>query len=279
MRISFSISYRDLQIGRELGRGGFGVVHQGTWQQHTPVAIKQLLNPRMSAEALREFQQEATVMASIHHPNVVPLYGICTEPGHYSMVMEYMPKGSLYGVLHDPAEVLQWPTRWQIAMDMCRGVDHLHRRTPLILHQDLKSLNVVLRASMQAAVTDFGLAKVKTEASTSTMHRGMGTLQWMAPELFSLRPRYSRPSDMYSCGIILWALATRQTPYAGVDPVTIRESVKAGRREAIPGPCPPTFAALIGRCWAQRAADRLTADQVVQELERHQAEARMPGLR
>jgi len=95
--VSYQLDYRELVFGRELGRGGFGVVHQGTWRKHTDVAIKQLLSNDISPEANEEFDTEAQVMARLRSPNIVQFYGYCLNPRH-CIVMEYMPNGSLSSV-------------------------------------------------------------------------------------------------------------------------------------------------------------------------------------
>ncbi len=101
------------------------------------------------------------------------------------MVMEYLPKGSLYQVLHDSKETLPWnPIRWDIAIDVGKGLSYLHSQN--IVHRDLKSLNVLLDDQYRAKITDFGLAKIKLETNSTTTKtkQGMGTTRWRAPELF-----------------------------------------------------------------------------------------------
>jgi len=139
LEASFIIPYKDLTIDKntQLGAGGFGAVYQGTWQG-TTVAIKQLLIPNMTEKSLKAFKQEATVMAKLRHPNILPLYGVCTKPGHYCMVMKYMPNGSLYGFLHSVKQFI-WLQRWQIAIGIGRGLLQLHSKN--ILHKDLTSHN------------------------------------------------------------------------------------------------------------------------------------------
>jgi len=174
----------------KLGEGGFGVVYKGVYQ-YGEVAIKQLKMTAMSAEAIDEFQKEAAIMSELHHPNIVHFYGISVDPtGRYSMVMEYMPNGSLYGVLHN-RQPLEWSVRYRVAGDVTSGLALLHSRN--ILHRDLKSLNVLLYSQgvrIRAKLTDFGLSKVKSETASVTSTgagQSVGTLPWMAPELFQRR--------------------------------------------------------------------------------------------
>lgn len=265
--ISYTITYRELKMGPEIGAGGFGVVCRGAYQGAV-VAIKQLRMTRMSEETKEEFQREAEIMIRLRHPNIVQLYGICTEPGHYCMVMQYMTNGSLYNFLHS-SHSLGWAQRWNIALDIGRGISHLHSQH--ILHRDLKSPNVLLEerdGELHAKITDFGLAKVKTETRTSTYASPMGTLPWMAPEILGLMARYSPASDVYAYAIILWEIVTRKSPYAeAADAQVIIRCVQAGEREAIPPECPSRYAALIERCWAQRPEARPSIEVAIRELE------------
>ncbi|MFA6409314.1 MAG: protein kinase [Gammaproteobacteria bacterium] len=269
---AYQIRYQDLEYGAELGRGSFGIVRRGRWQ-HMDVAIKELIMQQMDPQVLQNFEQEVAMMASLHHSNVIHLCGACLDPGHYSLVMEYMPKGSLYKVLHNSSEPLPWPQRWQIAYDVARGILHLHQHNPEILHRDLKSLNVLLNEHYVAKVSDFGLSKAKTETRSSTKteagNASCGTLLWSAPELFGFKPKPSKAADVYSFAMILWEIAARALPYEGVELEEVRAGVKSGDRLDIPEGTPPAFAALITRCWAQLAEKRPTIEEVVMEIEKN----------
>lgn len=264
LSISFVIPYSQLTLGAEIGAGQFGVVHRGVYQGAT-VAVKRL-KTIMSDRAKGEFRHEAEIMFRLRHPNIIPLFGICNEPSHYCMVMQYATNGSLYHFLHSD-NPLEWSLRWNIAIDIARGILHLH--TQHVLHRDLKSLNVLLDGSMRAKITDFGLATVKSESRTATYSvDAMGSLLWMAPEILGLIARYSTASDIYAYAIILFEIATRELPYKqAASREAIITHVKSGGREKIPPECPSRYAALITRCWAQRVEDRPSIEEAVRELE------------
>ena len=258
----------------ELGSGGFGTVYKGTWQ-YTAVAIKQLHAQTLTEKVFKEFEQESAVMTKLTHPNVLHLHGICIEVGKYSMVLEYMSKGSLFKVLHSN-HPLSLPQLWQIAMDIGKGIFHLHSKK--ILHRDLKSLNVLLDANLQAKVCDFGLSQVKIETKTvskkNTSNQTVGTTRWMAPELFDGK-KYTEKADVYSYGIILWELFTRKIPYENFseDLHVITYVVLKGKREKIPENTPSSYAKLIQWCWQEKPEERPTVQQALELLEQNQHEA------
>jgi len=263
------IPYRELHYGEMLGQGGFGVVYQGEWQNGT-VAIKELLAKKLSADVLAEFKKEANIWGRLHHPNIVALYGISVnESSHYSMVMELMPCGSLYEVLHNQ-QPLDWTVRLQIARDVAAGLTHLHEQD--IVHCDLKSLNVLLGEGMRAKLTDFGLSKVKIETKTTTKNVGAGssgTIRWMAPELLSRGGHASKESDVYAFGMILWELASRRIPFEDTeDDIVVGTLLMQKDKEKVPEECErahPSFAALIAHCWEERSK-RPTIQQAAKEL-------------
>ena len=255
------IQYDELSIGRELGRGGFGVVYQGTWRM-TDVAVKELLLGQLTDDALQEFEAEAQTMKELRHPNIVQFLGYCILP-RPCIVMEYMSRGSLHQLLRNRQAEILWDVRMRIALDITRGLAYLHAEN--IVHRDIRSMNVLL-AEGRACLADFGLARVKTEtlAVSTGSSQAAGTLRWMAPELFSPRAVYTRKSDMYSLGWTLWELASRRIPFENAAtndliPMWVRE----GEREDIPQDCPDRLASVIKDCWHGDPTRRPEVEAVV----------------
>jgi serine/threonine protein kinase len=264
MQISLTIPYSRLTFGRKLGNGGFGEVFLGEWR-HTEVAIKKLRMKDMSPEILAAFKNEAGIMARLNSPYTVRLYGITLSP-EYTLVMEYLPKGSLYDVLRTE-KALPWSTRSQIALDMSIGLAFLH--TENILHQDLKSLNVLLDNQYRAKLADFGLSKIKLESSRTTLVpvQSVGTLPWKAPELLKRGPKYNAACDMYSLGMTLWELSSGKLPFVDAqDNDQIVAWVLQGEQETIPAETPEYLKATIQACWSLVPTRRPTATQVVSAL-------------
>jgi hypothetical protein len=251
----------------KLGEGSFGIVYQGMWK-HNDVAIKQLKNTQLSFKAIDEFTHEMQIMTQFRSPQIIQLYGVVIDKMPYSLVMEYMPKGSLYTVLHS-REALSWELRENIALDIAKGLDYLHT-VHQVLHRDLKSANVLLDNQYNAKLTDFGLSRVKTEISSLSGSTMVGTIHWMAPEVLQEK-LYSEKSDIYSYGMTLWELASRELPFktANGNQTLIADWIKEGQREALPKDVTPKLAKLITWGWAQKASDRPTAEQAIQVLKRN----------
>ena len=235
--LDLTIPYAELKLDSVLGEGAYGTVYRGRWKS-SEVAIKKLKVQKFSAAALEEFRQEAQIMFQLGNESdhIVRLKKICLESPNYSLVMELMPQGSLYNVLHNNQE-LPWPIRYQIALDIAHGLETLHEHQ--ILHRDLKSLNVLLGAGLRAKLSDFGLSKIKQETSSQSSQAAKGTPQWMAPELFDDEPQVTKASDIYSLGMVYWELASRAIPFAKApNQQVVLGWIMRGKKETIPADCP-----------------------------------------
>jgi len=157
-----------------------------------------------------------------------------------------------------------------MAIDIAQGLVHLHGRK--ILHRDLKSGNILLDAQGRAKISDFGLAKIKQEVSSSTTKtsKAVGSVRWRAPELFKRQAVATPAADIYSFGMILWELATRQLPFSdAADEQTVISWIKDGEQEKIPADCPKALADMIQACWGP-PDKRPTAAEILTQLKQAQ---------
>lgn len=120
---------------------------------------------------------------------------------------ELAKRGSLYTVLHSDTPLTQ-ELRNRLALESARGLLHLHESG--FVHRDIKSPNVLVTEDWHAKLADFGLAKARTETKTTTKSSTATSLRWSAPEVLSLKPQFSTASDVFSFGVLLFELATRQ---------------------------------------------------------------------
>ncbi|MHB9148203.1 MAG: ankyrin repeat-containing serine/threonine-protein kinase [Candidatus Amoebophilus sp.] len=271
LNLPYAIPYQALHFQQELGRGGFGIVYKGAYQDKL-VAVKQLMNQDLSEALIHNFKQEISMMARLESPYVIKFIGACFQAPHYSLVMDYMPNGDLYHFLQKPGQI-DWQLRYQIATDIGHGVNYLHSHG--IIHGDLKSLNILLDKNYQAKITDFGLAKIKISSSISTLLGGQkgGSLRWMAPELLTAEEEEetsnTKASDVYSYGMVLWELGARQIPYTNKrDPQVLALKLQ-NKHEPITPDTPPSMSALIQWCWQERTK-RPAITEAVETLEKEQ---------
>ena len=237
IRINITVPNSALTLVKLLGEGGFGSVYQGLYNDE-PVAIKRLKMQHLTDKAIEELRNEAKIMfqLGLGSKYIVPLKKICLEAPYYSLVMELMPKGSLYDLLRN-GQPLPWDIRYRIALDAALGLKDLHGYR--ILHRDLKSMNILLDDRLRAKLADFGLAKVKHETGSQSSV-AKGTVLWMAPELFDDEPKVTAASDVYSFGMVLWELVTRILPYAKApNQMVAARWIEKGKKEDIPSDCPP----------------------------------------
>jgi ankyrin repeat protein len=258
----WEIDIKEIKFGPQIGRGGCGEVSKAVWRG-TEVAVKKLYTQRMKDKDLKEFRAEIQMMSKLRHPNVVLFMGACTNPPNLCIVTEYLPRGSLWHILHDRSVNISWKLIIKMATDAARGMYYLHCFKPIIMHRDLKSPNLLVDQNWNVKVCDFGFTKVKEENFANTR---CGTPQWMAPEVLRAE-EYDEKADIYSFGIVLWELFTRQTPYAKLSAMEVGKKVLTENlRPPIPKNCPPDFAKLMQECWSETPAKRPTFGKILQVL-------------
>ncbi|KAF8723492.1 hypothetical protein HU200_021439 [Digitaria exilis] len=239
----FEIQWEDLTLGER----SFGEVYRGEWHG-TEVAVKKFLQQDISSDALEEFRTEVGIMRRLRHPNVVLFMGAVTRVPHLSIVTEFLPRGSLFRLIHRPNNQLDERRRLRMALDVARGMNYLHNSTPVIVHRDLKSPNLLVDKNWVVKVCDFGLSRIKHNTFLSSRSTA-GTAEWMAPEVLRNEPSDEK-CDVFSYGVILWELCTLLQPWEGMNPMQVVGAVGfQQRRLDIPGTVDPAVAEIIKRCW------------------------------
>ncbi|CAN6539685.1 unnamed protein product [Malus baccata var. baccata] len=182
----WEILWEDLQIGERIGIGSYGEVYRADWNG-TEVAVKKFLDQDFSGDALVQFKCEVEIMLRLRHPNVVLFMGAVTRPPHFSILTEFLPRGSLYRLLHRPNSQLDERRRMRMALDVAKGMNYLHTSNPTVVHRDLKSPNLLVDKNWNVKVCDFGLSRTKHHTFLSSKSTA-GTPEWMAPEVLRNEP-------------------------------------------------------------------------------------------
>ncbi|KAM0041313.1 putative protein kinase TKL-CTR1-DRK-2 family [Helianthus debilis subsp. tardiflorus] len=258
------ISWEDITLGERIGLGSYGEVYRGDWHG-TEVAVKKFLDQEVTVESLEEFKSEVGIMKRVRHPNVVLFMGAVTRAPHLSIVTEFLPRGSLYRLIHRPNNQLDIRRRLRIALHAARGMNYLHNCTPVIVHRDLKSPNLLVDKNWVVKVCDFGLSRMKHSTFLSSRSTA-GTAEWMAPEVLRNEPSDEK-CDVYSFGVILWELCTLQQPWGGMNPMQVVGAVGfQHRRLEVPDDVDPAIADIITRCWQTDPRLRPTFADIIAAL-------------
>ncbi|XP_008561843.1 PREDICTED: mitogen-activated protein kinase kinase kinase MLK4-like, partial [Galeopterus variegatus] len=158
------------------------------------------------------------------------------------------------------------------AVQIARGMLYLHQEAVVpILHRDLKSSNILLLEKIEhddvfnktLKITDFGLAR---EWHRTTKMSAAGTYAWMAPEVIK-SSLFSKGSDVWSYGVLLWELLTGEVPYRGIDGLAVAYGVAVNKLTLpIPSTCPEPFARLMRECWEQDPHIRPSFALILEQL-------------
>ncbi|GAB4829501.1 hypothetical protein Ancab_019174 [Ancistrocladus abbreviatus] len=200
-----------------IGKGGAGVVYKGTMPNGEQVAVKKLFGVNKfgsSHDHDHGLSAELQTLGRIRHRNIVRLLAFCSNKETNLLVFEYMPNGSLGEILHGKkGGHLKWDIRLKIATEAAKGLCYLHHDcSPLIVHRDVKSNNILLNSDFEAHVADFGLAKFLQDNGTSEcMSAIAGSYGYIAPE-YAYTLKVDEKSDVYSFGVVLLELLTGRKP-------------------------------------------------------------------
>lgn len=209
-----AFTFKDLQnatknFSEKLGSGGFGCVFKGVLPDSTVIAVKKLESVNQGE---KQFRTEVSTIGSIQHVNLVRLCGFCSEGDRKLLVYEYMSKGSVNSHLFDAkdSEILDWKTRYNIALGAARGLAYLHEKCrDCIIHCDIKPENILLDSEFGAKVADFGLAKLLGREFSRVLTTIRGTRGYLAPEWIS-GVAITAKADVYSYGMMLFEFVSGQ---------------------------------------------------------------------
>jgi eukaryotic-like serine/threonine-protein kinase len=205
-----------------IGRGGMGVIYRARQRHsHRIVAVKRVLSYQAdSHETLMRFRREADAVASLDHPNILPIYEVSeSEDGLPFFSMKFATGGSLD---HAASSHRKEPRKCvELMAKVTRAVEYAHGRG--VLHRDLKPGNILLDDRGEPLVSDFGLVKwLNTNTDLTKSLATFGTPGYIAPEQAEGAAADLTPAaDVYGLGAILFELLTGRTPFLGDNPLSV----------------------------------------------------------
>lgn len=182
-----------------LGKGSHGYVYKAHLHQYKLIAaVKKSKCNNSPAE------NEIEILSRVHHPRLVNLLGYAIDSKQSKLiVVEFMPNGSLYELLHSSAKPPNWTRRVRFALQIARGVHFLHCSNPPVIHRDIKSSNILIDGSFSARLGDFGLSlRGHVEDVVVKSTPPAGTLGYLDPAYLAPGD-LSTKSDVFSFGILL----------------------------------------------------------------------------
>jgi hypothetical protein len=285
---------KDLQIGRQIGKGGFANIFEGKYQKQT-VAVKmcnvkapiisqfdseeekkkkEAARYRASVRAWRKFWHEIMMLYEAKgHPNTLQLLGYCRSP--FCIVTAFLPHGDLYHLLANEYQyrTIPYTASLRFALGAAECLQNLHRKNPPILHNDFKSPNIFLDVKNQKTfeidcyLGDFGCAR-RCFAPVLSKRRLVANPGWLAPEQIS-GDYFTEKVDVYSFGVYLHELLSRQHPFSEYrikNKQLFEEQIVGGLRPTIPEKWPMDYRMLITDCWQTKAELRPSFDEIVERL-------------
>ncbi|KAG9342006.1 hypothetical protein JZ751_018324 [Albula glossodonta] len=256
-------------------------LYKGEYNKFT-VAIKRYTYTANTTpgQVRKIFRKEVETMKRFESPNILRMFGICVQDENgpsptYLIVMEFCERGSLREVLSGKGK-LPWERRAQMSLDAAQGLYRLHQSEEKFkVHGCIKSSKFLVDAGYRVKLGCFELAKTETSLKRSESGN-KSSLHYCSPQqLQSVNYSYNKDCEIYSFGIVLWEIATRQLPFKDMsDKEVFKKVCQEKFTEPLAADCPKHLAALINACRSYEPFHRPTAGvlvdklrKVVQELE------------
>lgn len=259
------------RIEKILGEGGMGAVYLARISAlaDKPVAIKQMKRDANDArgveKAAEQFQKEASMVANLDHPNLVPVTDFFSDDDSYFLVMAYIEGATIEELMarrsspYPLDRILDW------AEQLCDVLDYLHSQNPPILFRDLKPSNIMVDNNDRIRLIDFGIARSFTPGEkTGTFLQGIGSHGYSPLEQYAGAGSTDPRSDIYSLGATLYHVLTCTAPPSPIEVVSQRATRDPLRRTN--PQAPPSLEPVINKMMEVRQEDRYRSMREVKQV-------------
>ncbi|MDQ6692199.1 MAG: serine/threonine protein kinase [Candidatus Dormibacteraeota bacterium] len=207
-------------LGDRIGQGGNGSVYLAhSTRTGSPAAVKEFLVTRPEAGLTEQFRHEARLLSKLIHPNIVGLIDVIDGDAGGYLVLEYVPGETLRDRLVRAR--LSTDEGLLVLEGLLRALEYAHRRS--VVHLDVKPENVLMAATGEIKITDFGIARWSRRATSVPTDTTLGTPQYISPEQATGAGVDAR-SDIYSAGVVAYEIFCGRPPFPigkGGDPAAV----------------------------------------------------------
>ncbi|XP_072545389.1 protein-tyrosine kinase 2-beta isoform X2 [Salminus brasiliensis] len=261
----YSLSRDDIVLGRILGEGFFGEVHDGVYKSKTgervSVAVKTCKD--CAADVKEKFMSEAVIMKKLDHSHIVRLIGIIEEDPVW-IVMELYQHGELGQYLIENQQKLTNVTLVLYSLQICKALAYLEGVN--MVHRDIAVRNVLVAKPDCVKLGDFGLSRYIEEEEYYKASVSRLPIKWMAPESINFR-RFTSASDVWMFAVCMWEIMSwGQQPFFWLENKDVINQLEQGVRLPKPELCPPTLYSLMTRCWTYDPRERPRFTELVCSL-------------
>jgi hypothetical protein len=220
-------------IDKRIGQGGMGNVYlaheTGAEGDGRKAAIKVLpASLLQQAGFVSRFEREIEALRQLRHDHIVQFFEAGEHEGQPYYVMEYIDGPTMADLLEDRG-TLSWEDVVDAGIQVCQGLHHAHRQD--VVHRDIKPANLLRTSDGIVKLSDFGVAKVIGDASTTAANALVGTADYASPEQAASKPVTKR-SDLYSLGVVFYQLLTGRLPFMAETAVDMLHQHRYGRFDA-----------------------------------------------
>ena len=256
------------EIIEKIGAGGMSIVYKAIDNRlQRYVAIKELREEFVQDEEfVTKFRKEALSAASLSHPNIVGIYDVGSDKESHYIVMEYVEGKTLKQVIEEEGP-FDAKTVLELGVQIVSALKHAHQKK--IIHRDIKPQNILMTPEGVLKVTDFGIAKAVDSSTIVATGNAIGSVHYFSPE--QAKGKYvNESSDLYSCGIVLFELATKRLPFEAESHISIalkHINEELPKPSSINPDIPSNLENIILRATCKNQADRYqNADEMLRDM-------------
>lgn len=199
--------------GKKIGAGSYGNVYTAMSRETGEIfAVKESVVMKDGAEEQRYYDKleyELSICQSLRHPNIVSYLGHDWVDHNLYIRLEYVAGGCMAKILKEFGKLPESRLS-KASLGLFRGLDHLHTRSPPVVHRDIKAANLLVSLNFDVKLADFGVSRQNSNTKSLTM---VGSIPWMAPEVIQQQDGHGRKADIWSAGCTMIEMATGEKPW------------------------------------------------------------------